>query len=66
MFNRGIAVGSRASIPWGGQFAPISIVGANLLWKKAQKKEKKKSTSDVIKSIIPNFNPNCTFIVCNP
>ena len=46
VFSRGMAVGFRVSMPSGGQFAPISIVGASLLWKKAQKKEKKKSTSD--------------------
>ena len=57
VFSRGMAVGFRVSMPSGGQFAPISIVGASLLWKKAQKKEKKKSTSDEIKSIMPCLSP---------
>ena len=66
VFSKGMAVGFKASMPSGGQFVPISIVGANLLWKKAQKKEKKKSISDEIKSIIPCLSPVCTFIVCRP
>jgi len=34
--------------------------------KKAQKKEKKNKTSDVINKIIPHCNPFCTFKVCKP
>lgn len=41
----------------GGHWLPISIFGERLLWKKAQKKEIKKKTSDKINKIIPIFNP---------
>tara|TARA_B100000780_G_scaffold80721_1_gene55017 strand:+ start:473 stop:589 length:117 start_codon:yes stop_codon:yes gene_type:complete len=37
----------------GGQTFPISIVGAMLAAKKAQKKAKKNITSDTINKIIP-------------
>jgi hypothetical protein len=39
---------------FGGHVIPISTVGANLEWKKAQKNETKNKTSDAIKRIIPN------------
>lgn len=66
VFNRGILKGSNGLIPEGGHFIPISIVGDNLEWKKAQKKEIKKNTSDIIKKIIPHFNPSVTLYVWNP
>jgi hypothetical protein len=50
-------------IPVGGQKSPISRLGESLLWKKAQKNEKKNNTSDVIKRIIPHFSPLITFKV---
>jgi hypothetical protein len=50
----------------GGHIFPNSIVGDNLLWKKAQKKLIKKKISEIINKIIPHRNPNVTFIVCNP
>ncbi len=37
----------------GGQTHPSSTLGASLLWKKAQKKPKKKQTSDTINKTIP-------------
>jgi hypothetical protein len=40
-------------MPFGGQILPISIVGAKLAEKKAQKKAKKNITSDTINNIIP-------------
>lgn len=42
---------------FGGHILPISTLGDNLLWKKAQKKEIKKKISDKINKIIPNFKP---------
>ena len=45
---------------------PISIVGAKLLWKNAQKKAKKKNTSDIIKNITPYLKPFCTIPVWCP
>lgn len=66
VFNNGISIGLNVLIPFGGQVIPISIVGANLLWKNPQKNEMKKNTSDVINRIIPNFNPFTTFDVCLP
>lgn len=59
-------MGLNVWIPLGGQFSPISIVGANLLWKNPQKKETKNNTSDVMNRIIPHRNPIVTLNVCNP
>jgi len=66
VFNRGIWKGLKATIPAGGQMAPISIAGESLLWKKAQKNEKKKSTSDVMNKIIPQRKPTPTIAVWCP
>ena len=57
VFSNGIAKGLIGSIPVGGQEQPISGVGARLLWKKAQKKEKKNITSEAINKIIPHRIP---------
>ena len=53
MFNNGIAIGSNTSMPFGGQMLPISIVGAKLAAKKAQKKAKKNITSETMNNITP-------------
>jgi len=53
-------------IPKGGQVAPISTFGDNLLWKKAQKNLTKKKTSEIIKRAIPHRKPNSTMDVCIP
>lgn len=53
-------------IPAGGQHVPSSTVGESLLWKKAQKNEKKNSTSDVINKIIPHRRPLTTLDVWSP
>lgn len=45
---------------------PSSMVGASLLWKKAQKKAKKKHTSEIINRTIPIRNPRDVFLVWNP
>ena len=66
MFNSGTKNGLRGVIPVGGQATPISIVGARLLWKKAQKKAKKKHTSEVINRIIPYRSPLITISVWCP
>jgi hypothetical protein len=42
------------------------MAGERLLWKKAQKKDRKKSTSEVINKIIPHRNPIPTFHVWSP
>jgi hypothetical protein len=42
-----------AEIFFGGHNIPISIEGANLEWKKAQKNETKNKTSEAINKIIP-------------
>ena len=54
------------SIPIGGQILPIQIEGASEQWKNPQKNEKKNITSEVIKSTIPIFNPDWTFLVWLP
>ena len=53
VFRSGTRNGFNGVIPVGGHVTPISTDGASLLWKKAQKKAKKKQTSDVINKIIP-------------
>ena len=63
VFNNGIALASKTSIPLGGQILPISIVGAKLAAKNAQKKAKKNITSETINSIIPYLKPSCTMLV---
>jgi len=50
----------------GGHCAPISIVGEILLWKNAQKKEKKNKTSETINKIIPHRSPFSTIDVWIP
>lgn len=57
VFNNGTSNGSNTSIPTGGHTDPIDTSGLKALWKKPQKKEMKKITSDKINNIIPNFNP---------
>jgi hypothetical protein len=53
VFTKGTSKGSKALIPFGGQMFPISIVGAILAAKKAQKKAKKNITSETINRITP-------------
>lgn len=66
VFNNGIPNADKASIPWGGQTPPISILGLKLEWKKAQNTEKKAKTSLTINKITPNVNPFCTWVVWHP
>jgi len=66
VFKRGTWVALKGTIPVGGQKNPISRVGDSLLWKKAQKKEKKNSTSEVINRIMPQRKPLITWRVCRP
>ena len=60
MFRRGTEKGLMMVIPEGGHTHPISGVGARLEWKNAQKKPKKKHTSERIKRIIPHRSPLTT------
>jgi hypothetical protein len=53
VFNNGTSIGSKQSIPFGGQIEPISIVGAKAAAKKAQKKAKKNIISETINNNIP-------------
>jgi hypothetical protein len=57
VFRSGTWNGSIALIPSGGQIAPNSKLGERLLWKKAQKNEKKNKTSEVMNSTIPQRRP---------
>lgn len=50
----------------GGQWAPISIVGDNALWKKDQKIAKKNNASDTINNATPIFRPLWTARVWLP
>lgn len=63
VFSKGMLNGLKAQILVGGQDIPISWVGLNLLWKKAQKNLKKNKTSDVMNKIIPHRRPFITFVV---
>lgn len=63
VLRRGICMGLKGWIPAGGQVIPISTVGAKLLWKKAQKNEMKKNTSETINKIIPQRSPVVTCTV---
>ena len=60
VLSSGIWNGLKGWIPKGGQYIPISIVGERLLWKNAQKKEKKNKTSDKVNKIIPHHKPVVT------
>jgi hypothetical protein len=53
VFKRGTSRGLKGITPAGGQCTPNSKEGERLLWKKAQKNEKKNSTSDTINKSIP-------------
>jgi hypothetical protein len=66
VFNNGTENASNAWIPTGGQIDPMFISGPKALWKKAQKNEKKKHTSDKMNSNIPYLNPLCTINVWCP
>jgi len=66
VFNKGTPNGLNGDRPIGGHCLPSSIAGASLLWKKAQKKDKKKNTSDTINKIIPHRRPNSTMAEWSP
>ena len=66
VFNSGIEKGLKGWMPAGGQVRPSSTAGASLLWKKAQKNEKKNRTSEVINRIIPQRSPTTTRFVWRP
>ena len=53
VFTNGISKGLKEFIPFGGQTFPISIVGAKLAEKKAQKNAKKNIISETIKRKTP-------------
>jgi hypothetical protein len=60
VLSKGTENGLITVIPVGGQIQPISGEGASLAWKKAQKKPKKKHTSDKINKSIPHRKPFTT------
>ena len=66
VFNKGTCQGLKVWIPTGGQIPPISTVADKLLWKKAQKKDKKKKISEIINNPIPHRIPNSTIPVWIP
>ena len=66
VFNKGTEKGLRGSTPKGGHITPISIEGDKLLWKKAQKKDTKKSTSETINNKKPSFKPVTVALVWKP
>jgi hypothetical protein len=60
VFNSGILMGLNGVIPAGGHICPNSTEGEILLWKKAQKKDTKKKTSEMMNRTIPVFSPFIT------
>ena len=66
MFNKGTEKGLKGWIPAGGHWEPSSILGDNLLWKNAQKKDEKNIISEIINNTIPHRIPVSTILVCNP
>lgn len=66
VFNSGIINGLNVLIPVGGHLNPNSMIWVNLKWKKLQKNEIKKSTSEIINKIIPIFIPLNTLKECHP
>lgn len=66
VLSKGNSKGLTASIPAGGQWAPISIVGDKALWKKAQNIAKKNNASDTINRATPMFKPFWTASVWLP
>ena len=66
VLSKGTPKGLIAAIPTGGQTLPTSTLGLKDAWKKAQKKAKKKNTSEQIKSTMPRRIPLSTFWVCFP
>lgn len=66
VLRRGTLNGLIGEIAVGGQVQPSSGVGARALWKKAQKNEKKKQTSERINKIIPKRRQARRLFVCRP
>ncbi len=66
VLRRGNWNGFKAFTPIGGQEHPNSGEGERLLWKKAQKKDKKNITSEIINKIIPIRRPVATCKVWKP
>ncbi len=66
VFNNGILIGLKEMTIKGGHNWPSSIVGEILLWKNAQKKDMKNSTSEIIKRTIPILSPFITASGCMP
>jgi len=66
VFRRGTWVALNGVIPKGGHVKPIYSVGESLLWKNAQKNEKKNKISEVMKRIIPHRSPLITTCVWSP
>lgn len=66
VFKKGTSQGLNTTIPLGGHIEPISIDGARLLWKNAQKNAKKNSISETINKITPYRNPFWTAPVWCP
>ena len=66
VFSSGTSNGLKVIIPDGGHVLPSSKVGDSLLWKKAQKKETKKKTSETINNNMPQRSPSSTILECRP
>lgn len=66
VFKSGVCIGLNVLIPFGGHVIPISMLGAKLLCKKAQKNDTKNIISDIINSIILIFIPFTTIELCMP
>lgn len=66
VLSNGILTGLKGIILCGGHAWPKSILGEILLWKKAQKKDVKKNTSEIINNSMPACNPTVTCFLWFP
>lgn len=66
VFKRGTWLGLKGEIPMGGHCDPSSGAGLSLMWKNAQKNDKKKNTSEIINRIMPHRRPLAVNIECRP
>lgn len=66
VLSNGTPKGLNTAMPLGGHLLPNSTFTLKLLWKNAQKKERKKKTSEVINKTIPHRSPNSTTLVWRP
>ena len=66
VFKNGTSKALNLRTPKGGHTVPSSTAGVSLLWKKDQKKDRKKNTSETINNAIPQRSPNSVIAEWSP